>query len=178
MKIVLGVALIAAACSKPVQTRVVDPAPIEFRERALGMFAWAPPPRPRPKAVPKRVTPEPAELVPAAAPVAQEPEPVDPRDVQRRRDMADYLGRAPGPGITGVQAFGDGARGLVVFGEACSDEWIDANVRPMWQGLTQHGFLAVHCQGTTRRYSWPRRPQVDTPTSLPVETASSSEPAR
>ncbi len=177
MKIVLGVALLAVACAKPVQTRVVDPAPIEFRERALGMFAWAPPPKPK---APKKIkAPKPGPEVAAVA--TPEPEPVpewSAEDVERRRGMADYLAREPGPGITGVQTFGDGARGLVVFGEACSDEWIDANVKPMWQGLAQHGFLAVHCQGATRRYSWPRRPRVDTPTSLPVETASSSDVAR
>jgi hypothetical protein len=150
--------------------RVLDPGRLQERERALGMFLWQPPPPP-PEPVserwgkPKMVTEE--QALAAAAPTQKPAEtPVSPappaapvyavEDIERRATVAADWSAHAGPGITSVEVFGPGSRGIVIYGPRCSDAWVEENVAPIWPALRQHGFIGVHCQGAVTRFSWPR----------------------
>jgi hypothetical protein len=154
-------ALALVACVQQHRTNI-DPGRIEDRERSFGVFNWAPPPIPR-KAAPadSPETNNPAVLAspaPSASVVAVAPAPPvwDAESIARRRALAADWSAHAGEGITQIQTFGDGDRGIVAFGAACSDAWLDTNVAPIWDALKQNGFLAVHCQGAVQRFSWPR----------------------
>lgn len=167
---VMSVVLAAVGCaSPPPHSRVagLDPGRIELRENALGMFYWAPPPPPPERLSPRwgrlQMVPEEqaiAAAMPKAAPIPK-PTPIDlerlAADAARRDSIASDWSAHAGPGIAAVQTFGASSLGIVVYGEACSDGWLDANVEPIWPALRQHGFLAVHCQGPVNRVVWPRR---------------------
>lgn len=148
---------LAFACA-PQHRSNLDVGRIEERERSLGMFRWEPPQK-------RHVAPEqpmqPVEdkretVIPSQAAVPTELT-FAPGDIARRTALAADWSAHAGPGITGVQVFGAGARGVIAYGEACSDVWLDGNVAPIWGALQQHGFLAVHCQGAVARFRWPRR---------------------